>query len=294
MNGYLNILKPPGMTSSDVVVFLRRTIKPDKIGHAGTLDPDAAGVLPIMLGKATKLFDYLNFGTKEYIAEFTFGTATDTADAGGNKIAHNDRIVSHGEILDALPFFTGTIVQKPPMVSAVNINGKRAYSLARQGAEVELPARRVEIHSFVLVSNPAENRFIFKIECSKGTYIRSLCTDLAGSLGSYAYISFLLRTKSGYFDIRSSIPMSDAVILHQEGLLNRSLIALDEPIHYLPEVRINESDFLRAVNGANIKAPMIFDGAARVYCGSMFLGLGKMSSDGMTMSIYKVLAVQHD
>ncbi len=279
MNGYLNILKPTGMTSSNVVSRVKYILKIKKAGHAGTLDPMAVGVLPVMLGKATKMFDYLNLDRKIYAAEFTFGVSTDTSDAEGSVTEESSVIPDKQSIEEKINReFLGSIMQRPPKVSAVSINGKRAYSLARAGAEFEIASRKVEIFSFDLIRRSGEKSFLFRIECSKGTYIRSLCTDLAKRLDTCAYVSFLSREKSGFFEINDSITLEQLEKAMQNNEVDKYLVVLDEPISSMPQahVPIDKQNIIN--NGGNIKADMDDTENIRVYCGGDFIGIGQIEN----------------
>jgi len=209
-HGVLNFLKPPGMTSHDAVSFVRRLAQMKRVGHTGTLDPAAAGVLPICVGNATKLADYLQAGRKTYIAEATFGTETDSLDATGEMVFHGDaRALKEQHINDALAPFRGNISQTPPLFSAIKKDGKKLYELAREGqsverGEVEIAAREVQIFKLQMTQFFADEKFpraILHVECGSGTYIRSLIRDIGRSLGCFAMMSFLVRTQSGDFHI---------------------------------------------------------------------------------------------
>lgn len=206
MNGILNILKPPGMTSHDVVSYVRKITGLKKVGHTGTLDPGAAGVLPICIGKSTKIVDYLMDDRKVYICELKFGNKTDTYDKYGKFIYNNDKDLSGlqlNDIIKALESFTGEITQKPPAFSAIKIGGKRAYDLAREGIDVEIPTRRVTIYD-IKILNYNLPYLMLQIECSKGTYIRSICNDIGDILECGSYMNFLIRTQTGNFNINNS------------------------------------------------------------------------------------------
>jgi tRNA pseudouridine55 synthase len=208
MHGVLNFLKPPGMTSHDAVAFVRRTFNTKRVGHTGTLDPAAAGVLPICIGQATRLVEYLQAGRKTYIAEITFGIETDTLDATGEVVSTSDASHVHLENLRAtLDQFRGTISQMPPMYSAIKRDGKKLYELAREGvdeAELDIQPRQVEIYSLVVprdFASSTRTRAMLRIECGSGTYIRSLVRDIGRALGCGATMSFLVRTQNGAFSI---------------------------------------------------------------------------------------------
>jgi tRNA pseudouridine55 synthase len=208
MNGVVNFLKPPGMTSHDAVAFVRRVAKTRRVGHTGTLDPAAAGVLPICIGQATRLVEYLQSGNKEYIAEATFGIETDTCDAVGEIVFQGDASHVNLETLRAaLDPFRGEIVQTPPLHSAIKIDGKKLYELARKGAEnVQIPTREVTISQLLVTKffhdvSTHNARAMLKVECSGGTYIRSLVRDIGRQLGCGATMTFLVRSRSGSFTI---------------------------------------------------------------------------------------------
>lgn len=292
MNGFINIMKTPGLTSSDVVVRLRRILNQKKIGHAGTLDPAAAGVLPIMLGKATRLFDYLQYGQKEYVAAIQFGIGTDTLDAEGNITHRSDKEVDKAMIREQLAKYIGEIDQIPPKVSAVSIGGQRAYAMARKGEEVNIPARKVTIHRFDLLEKLDESTYLFGILCSKGTYIRSLCRDLAADLGTVGHLSYLLRTKSGYFGIDEAHTLESVEEHVQQGTIDDIIIKMDDPIGYMQKIELKKALYPRIINGNKIhlKSGEI-NGECRVYCCKEFIGLGKISSDedGQILKIHKML-----
>ncbi len=207
-HGVVNFLKPPGMTSHDAVAFVRRIYGLKRVGHTGTLDPAAAGVLPICLGQATRLVEYLQSGRKTYIAEITFGIETDTLDATGNVVSTADAShVDLDNLRQVLDGFRGTISQTPPLFSAIKRDGKKLYELAREGAneaELDIQPREVEIYSLVVprdFTSSTRCRAMLKIECGSGTYIRSLVRDIGRALDCGATMSFLVRARNGAFDI---------------------------------------------------------------------------------------------
>lgn len=201
MDGIFNVLKPPGMTSHDVIAFLRRALKTKKVGHGGTLDPDAAGVLPVFTGSATRLLEFAVEGRKQYIAEFTLGMQTDTGDDSGSVVKTMPvPALDEARVKAVLAQFTGVQMQLPPMYSAIKINGQKLYQLARRGVEVERTARQIEVYKLELLYLAAD-KFTVAVECSKGTYIRVLGEDMAAALGSCGTMSFLLRTQVGCYKI---------------------------------------------------------------------------------------------
>ncbi len=208
MNGIINILKPPGMSSHQVVGFMRRQLQIKKIGHTGTLDPGASGVLPLVIGEATRLSSYLMDHEKTYVAELTLGISTDSQDANGATMdLKTDFSLSPSQLAEALAAFQGTIMQTPPMASAIRVGGKRLYELDRQGITIPREAREVQIHSINIMGIWSEEedqigfgtRVLLRIVCSKGTYVRTLCHDVGEKLGVGAHMSFLTRVASGPF-----------------------------------------------------------------------------------------------
>lgn len=192
IEGIVNVLKPPGMTSSDVVSELRRIFNMKRVGHTGTLDPGAAGVLPVCLGRATRLFDYLVDKRKEYIAELRVGVDTDTQDAYGEAV-QNGKAPGAAEIAAVLPGFIGRQRQRAPLYSAVRLNGRQLYKFARAGQQVDessLKVREIDIYALELLGQSAPDRFLLRVECGKGTYIRTLCQELAHSAGDAATCRF--------------------------------------------------------------------------------------------------------
>jgi tRNA pseudouridine55 synthase len=254
IHGVLNVLKPPGMTSHDAVSFVRRTLGTKRVGHTGTLDPAAAGVLPICIGQATRLVEYLQGGTKEYIAEATFGFETDTCDAVGKTVSEGDaRNVNLERLRGVLDNFRGNITQTPPLHSAIKVGGKKLYELARAGeTEVEIPTREVVISKLVVtrfVEDATRPRAMLHIECSGGTYIRSLVRDIGRVLGCGATMTFLVRTRSGAFSIGEASTLeaiaqdsSKAIIPITEvlGWCARRIIINDDYTHELSQGRLVE------------------------------------------------------
>ncbi|HZK55775.1 MAG TPA: tRNA pseudouridine(55) synthase TruB [Desulfosporosinus sp.] len=206
MEGIINVLKPPGMTSSDVVVWMRRVLKTKKIGHTGTLDPGVAGVLPLCVGKGTRLAEYITEQGKTYLAEVTFGVTTDTQDAFGQVVQRTEPDVKQSDLERIIPNFLGKLLQIPPMFSAVRKEGKHLYEYARQGISIERTPREITIYDLKILKwyETEFPRAILDIECSKGTYIRTISHDLGQVLGCGAHMSNLLRVRSGPFKIQES------------------------------------------------------------------------------------------
>ncbi len=210
MDGVININKSAGMTSFDVIASLRKILNMKKIGHTGTLDPDATGVLPICIGKGTKLVELLTANDKQYIAEVKLGITTDTQDTSGNLINQREVCVSKDDLSFAISEFIGEIEQIPPMYSAIKVNGERLYKLAREGITIEREPRKVFISDIKLNSfKIGDNTFSITVDCSKGTYIRTLSNDIGEKLGCGAAMSALKRTKSGRFNIDDSFTLDE-------------------------------------------------------------------------------------
>lgn len=280
MNGIINILKPTGMTSHDVVSRLRKILNTKKIGHTGTLDPNAAGVLPVCVGKATKLVDVIMEKKKSYRAIITLGKSTSTYDSFGDiiEIDENFKMPTEIQILKTIQLFEGKIDQIPPKYSALKINGKKMYDLARQGVEFEVKSRKVFIEKIKLVKIMKDS-FMIDVDCSKGTYIRSLCYDLGRALGTCAYMSFLIRTKSGVFDLENCVTL-------EEFEEKKYMFSLDFPIkHFSSLYLINEKVLNKYLNGVIIEESEIINfvdknsSQIRVYYQNRFIGLAKFISD---------------
>ena len=280
IEGVVNLLKPPGMTSSDAVTDIRKLFGTRRVGHAGTLDPGAAGVLPVCVGRATRLFDYLVDKQKEYIAEVCFGVSTDTQDSYGRVLARAESSVSADGLRAVLPAFTGGIDQVAPMYSAVRVGGKKLYQLARQGAEAVEIHREVEVYSLELIGRTGENRFLLKMACSKGTYVRSVCADLGTALGAPAHMSFLLRTRAGRFAIEDAYTFAELSAMKAQGRLEEAVISIENALAALPEARLALPEHQKRllVNGAEIApgglSPHPAGSALRVYANGEFLGVG--------------------
>lgn len=225
MIGFINVNKPAGLTSAQVVASVKRQLnlpRNVKIGHMGTLDKQASGVLPIAVGRATRLFDFMLTKKKYYRAEFTFGFATDSLDSAGEIVERVDGEISSAQVNAVLSEFLGDIMQVPPVFSAKNVGGKRASDLARSGQIVSLNPSQVHIFEFQQVDHPRQNTFVFDIVCSAGTYIRSLCRDLANRLNTVGTMTALVRTRAGVFALDNAVELDsvdDSVLLPPEIVL---------------------------------------------------------------------------
>lgn len=242
--GFLNIYKPVGMTSHDVVSVLRRVTKIKQIGHTGTLDPFAEGVLPICIGKATRLIEYLQ-DDKEYLATVQFGAATNTFDLDGEKVFTSNKKVSRDDIKEGLKSFEGEISQLPPIFSAIKVKGKKLYEYARKGEEVEIQPRKVVIENIELKNFDEElQQAQILLKCSKGTYIRSIANDLGKKLGCGGYLIKLIRTQAGKFRVENSVQLDGIDV--ESNLIN----PLD--ILNLPKIAVDNDDLARIKNGMPI------------------------------------------
>ena len=247
MEGVINVYKEADWTSGDVVNKLKGVLRERRIGHGGTLDPDATGVLPICVGRATRLFDYITAFHKTYVARVKLGIVTDTEDATGNVLEENAVNASIEDIRNILPEFIGTIKQIPPMYSALHVNGERLYDLARRGEKVELEAREIEIENIELISDLKDNEFLIRVTCGKGTYIRTLCHDIGKRLGCGAHMKSLLREKAAGLDIKDSYKISELQEMMDKNDLS-FLKPTDEAISFMERVNILNTDKLRSVH----------------------------------------------
>ncbi|MEF2244516.1 MULTISPECIES: tRNA pseudouridine(55) synthase TruB [unclassified Paenibacillus] len=257
MDGILAVWKPEGWTSHDVVAKVRRLLKMKRIGHAGTLDPMVTGVLPLCLGRSTRVVEYVQDRPKAYTATLRLGIATDTEDITGDVIERSDHVsVSLEQVQAALTRFEGTIDQVPPMFSAVKVDGKRLYELAREGKTVERKSRKVHIYQIELLSTnlqAEEPEITFSVECSKGTYIRTLCVDIGKALGVPATMAKLIRTMSGGITEESCLTIEQIEQLAQADKLTDHLLAADEAISHIPESVVDDAIGERALQGQKIR-----------------------------------------
>ncbi len=250
MFGFLNVYKPNGKTSHDVVAILRRITKIKQIGHTGTLDPFAEGVLPICIGKATRLIEYLD-DDKAYIGTVQLGSSTATYDIEGERVNYSDKNVSIEEVNEVLKEFRGDIEQLPPIYSAIKVNGKKLYEYARNGEGVKIEPRRVNIKELAVKNYDSENRQLeIFVACSKGTYIRSLANDIGEKLGIYGHLIKLIRVKAGRFELDNSISLENLQTLEQ---VEQNLI---KPVEYLnyPKYELNEKELELVSHGMEINS----------------------------------------
>jgi len=251
-NGIINLLKPAGMTSHDCVQLLRRVTGVKRVGHTGTLDPMAVGVLPVCVGSAARITEYLDLDYKKYRCEMQLGIETDTQDIWGSvqRDHRSEFILDPERATEVLNSFQGVIDQYPPEYSAVRVNGRRLYEYARQGEEVEIKPRKVNIKSITVIHmNSIKNRIIFDVECSKGTYIRTICHDAGRILGCGAVMSCLIRTASGNFTIENTVTIEELT----EGTPEKYLLAPDFPLVHFGKAFVNADRGKWFVNGGHLR-----------------------------------------
>ena len=252
MDGIVNVMKPAGMTSHDVVAKLRRVYHTKKVGHTGTLDPDAIGVLPICVGQATRLVEYFTEKDKTYKVIMKFGNETTTQDSSGEvTITTELPTLSKAEFCAVTEQFIGEIQQVPPMYSAIKKDGQPLYKLAREGVEVEIEPRPVTIHGIKVLMYNKESAML-EVHCGKGTYIRTLCQDLARACGSSAHMTYLMRLSSGDFNIADAVPLAR---LEQSETPEQFLQGMNDCLHAMPAVTVTDKKMMeRIINGLSQKA----------------------------------------
>ncbi|KZL94491.1 tRNA pseudouridine(55) synthase TruB [Clostridium magnum] len=285
MDGILNINKPTGMSSFDVVRVVKKAAKTKKVGHTGTLDPEASGVLPICIGRATKLVDYIMSDYKIYEVELKLGITTDTYDREGKVLQTSEVNLSENDVKEVIKSFVGEIDQVPPMYSALKVNGQRLYNLARQGIEIERKSRKVHIYNIDILSVdlPVVH---FTVKCSKGTYIRSLCYDIGEKLKCGGTMWNLKRTQTGSFNILNSMELDQ---LNVDNIHNY-LIPMDKALESYPKVVIDKKYEKLILNGVNVKDNAIIGNIEtnklyRVYLGENdFVGIGVKKDFGFKMT----------
>ena len=283
MLGVLNINKPKGVTSSNVVVKIKKLLNIKKVGHMGTLDPLAQGVLPICVGKATRLFDYFLKKQKTYIAQFKFGEETDTLDLEGNVVKTSGFIPTKNDIEKALNNFIGEISQVPPIYSSKKIEGKKAYDLARKGETIELKPCSVTIYSYKLINQIDDKTFEFLINCSAGTYIRCLARDLGQAVNSCATMVSLIRTKSGPFCLENAIDYNSLT----EEVLKKNLMPIEEVLADFEKLFISKEDFQRLLNGLSVyNAELQENVNYSVFCDNQIIGIGEVKNNQLKLKTF--------
>ena len=284
MNGFLCVLKPPGMTSSDVVVRVRRKLgKGAKVGHAGTLDPEASGVLPLMVGRAARLFDYLVEKEKTYVAQLKPGYATDTQDAHGTVVAGEGERVTRAQLNAVLPQFVGDIAQIPPMYSALKRDGQKLCDLARQGIDVKVEPRPTQVYAIDVLHENADGSFMLQIRCGRGTYIRTLCSDIGEALGTKAHMGVLLRTQTGMFTLDEAHTIEEIDAAED---LEPLLVAMDQPLGHLPRLDVQPKAERFVRNGNKLTRRELIgdiqpDRPTRLYLNDQFCGIGRFEGENL-------------
>jgi tRNA pseudouridine55 synthase len=290
IDGWLVIDKPSGMTSTDVVNAVKRSLAAQKVGHGGTLDPLATGVLPLALGAATKTVPYVMDGTKDYVFTLRFGEARDSDDADGAVTATSAARPTDDEIRAALPAFRGTIMQVPPRYSAVKIAGERAYDLARAGAEVELAARPAQVDRFELIDRPDADTAVFAVASGKGVYMRSLARDLAAALGTVGHVAALRRKRVGPFGEDRAVALDKLLPLGQDAAALSLVLPVETALADIPALALTGEEAARLTNGQALslvpfiaRMPQDADpdgGLVRVMAGGRALAVGRLG-EGM-------------
>lgn len=295
MTGIICLDKPSGITSFGAVARMRRIANEKKIGHCGTLDPMATGVLPLMLGGTTRFLDFIPDHDKTYTAQFKLGIETDTLDITGTVLKTAPVTVGREEVEASLCGFRGEIMQVPPMYSACSQGGVRLYELARKGIEVERPARAVTIYKLELLQTKTEpDVYEIKVECSKGTYIRTLVQDIGRKLGCGAVMTALRRTKAAGFSVSQCVTLEQAQAASDEGRLEELLIPLDRALEIYPSVYVSPAQAKRFSNGGElmldrVKLPASSQPLFRVYCSQNgFIGLGEADKENASLNVKRV------
>ena len=284
MNGIISINKSQGMTSHDVVYKVRKILHTKKIGHTGTLDPIAEGVLPLTIGQGTKISQFIVEKEKEYVAELSFGSKTDSFDRTGQIIGQVDKIITEDELKKTLLLFTGEIDQVPPIYSAIKVDGKKLYEYAREQIQVEIKARKISIHELELLHFEFPIAKI-RVACSKGTYIRSLCNDIGEKLGTFAHMTSLIRTKSGPFHLDKAISLKQLEALSSEKI-EQHLYPMDFPLQHLFRVDVQPYSAKYLLNGNPLIQKNIVQNIndiplcekVRIYLHDEFKGVGLMEN----------------
>lgn len=283
-SGIINVLKPAGLTSNAVISKIKKLLKPNKIGHLGTLDPSGTGVLPVCINKATKLFDFYLKKDKHYKAVFVFGKTTDTLDSDGIVINTDNKVITLTDIQNVLNNFIGKQNQMPPKYSAKKINGQAAYDLARKNIDFDLKPKEIEIYSIKVVSQLAQNQFLFDIKCSSGTYVRSIARDIAEALNTFAYMGAIIRVSSGNFNIDSAIRLSN--------ITEQSITEIKNILKDRQNVFVEDAFYDKIINGCKIyiNNPDVKD--VVIYCKNQLIGIGDIND--CILKIHTYLWEQND
>jgi tRNA pseudouridine55 synthase len=289
MDGIINVFKPEGMTSFGVVSEIRRLTGTKKVGHAGTLDPDAVGVLPVCVGKATKVIEFMIDKDKSYRVELILGKATDTQDKSGRIIYEKPVSSSFQEIKEVIESFTGNQEQIPPMYSAVRINGKKLYQLARKGIEIERKPRKVTFYKITVLDIARVGdcvNVLMDADCSKGTYIRTLCHDIGQKLGCGGHMGRLIRTRSGSFLLDDAYTLETLKRLSEQQKISAALLGMDKAVLHFPAISVSEPQAKKLKNGLSIRYDNLENSFHRIYDKEKnFLAIGKAIIDNSELRL---------
>lgn len=289
MEGIVPLLKPPGLSSSDCVVDVRRLFGEKRVGHLGTLDPGAAGILPVCVGRAVRLFDYLVDKDKTYRFELVLGAATDTQDSFGQVVETGERDVPAAALEAVLPRFRGEMEQLAPAYSALKSNGQKLYDLALQGKDVPEKRRAVTISDLVLLRQEGEGRFLLEMTCSRGTYVRTVCHDLGHALGTCGHMGCLLRTRSGPFTVEHAFTVEELRAMKEAGQLETVLVSCEGALASFPGLTLPEDRLIPTKNGlpTDLHGPdRRSDGPVRLYVGGAFLGVGVVEKNRARLAVH--------
>lgn len=296
ISGVVNVLKPPGMSSHNVVSALRKLFDQKKVGHTGTLDPGAAGVLPICIGKATRLSEYLIEKEKTYYAHIIFGRSTDTYDSFGETTDSSDKIVNIEYLKKVILDFSGDIEQAVPAYSAKKVEGQKLYDLARKGNAINNITKNVTVYSLDILDELKPNAFLLKISCSKGTYIRSICHEIGLNLRVPSHMGVLIRTKSGNFKIENAVTIDELKKMKEKGTLTTAVTSMEDVLYDYPSIHVNDIYKSYVVNGrkisienAKIDEDYLGKNVYRCFCENRFYGIASIN-DGF-IKLVKLLNV---
>lgn len=282
MIGFLNVYKPQNMSSAAVVGKIKKQFNLKKVGHMGTLDPLACGILPIAIGKATRMFDYFLNKSKQYIVECEFGYETPSLDLGTEPNLVTNVFPNRQDVENSCKSFVGKISQLPPIYSAKNVNGEKAYDLARSGKSVELKPVVVEIFRFECLCEVEQNKFRFLIECSSGTYVRSLIRDLAYKLNSLATVTFLERSESGVFNKENSVNLNNLL----NSNLNDYCLSIQSVFQNIKTISVNDSEFFKLKNGLTVNIELENDANVFILYKTELLGVATVENGSIKLKTY--------
>lgn len=277
-SGIINVLKPAGISSNAVLTKVKKALNIKKVGHLGTLDPLGTGVLPVCVGKATRLFDYYLNKDKIYRTVFVFGKTTDTLDSEGQITNESNVIVNKNDLLKILPEFIGKQNQLPPVYSAKKINGKKAYELARENKEVVLKHKQIEIYDIKLIEEIAQNTFLLEVHCSSGTYIRSLVRDLAEKLNTFGYMGAIIRTKSGDYTIENAVKLEDISF--------DNIIPIKKILENTEKIVLNSCLYDKIINGVEVNTDVCDKQNITVVCNDKIIGIADIVNNKILLKTF--------